>query len=108
MRDYYTIVNFEFDESKSARNKAKHGLDFFEAQKLWLDPDCLELAARTEYGEERKLLIARYRGDTWAAIFTGRKDALRIISVRPARTNEEAKYEQARTEDDTRESGSPI
>lgn len=30
-------MEFEFDERKSAANKAKHGIDFVEAQALWLD-----------------------------------------------------------------------
>jgi uncharacterized metal-binding protein YceD (DUF177 family) len=30
-------VEFEFDEPKSQENKAKHGIDFVEAQELWLD-----------------------------------------------------------------------
>ena len=97
-------MTFEFDQSKSDTNKAKHGLDFFEAQKLWQDPDCLELPARLVGDEPRTLLVARHAGDTWAAIFTERGGAIRIISVRAARTDEEAKYEQARTENDPRES----
>ena len=28
---------FEFDERKSRLNKLKHGIDFVEAQALWLD-----------------------------------------------------------------------
>jgi uncharacterized DUF497 family protein len=28
-------VQFEFDPQKSGRNKAKHGIDFVEAQALW-------------------------------------------------------------------------
>jgi uncharacterized DUF497 family protein len=30
-------VEFEFDERKSGANLAKHGIDFVEAQALWLD-----------------------------------------------------------------------
>jgi hypothetical protein len=30
-------MQFEFDEAKSQGNKAKHGIDFIEAQALWLD-----------------------------------------------------------------------
>jgi hypothetical protein len=30
-------MKFEFDPNKSASNKIKHGIDFEEAQKLWLD-----------------------------------------------------------------------
>jgi uncharacterized DUF497 family protein len=30
-------MNFEYDENKSQFNKAKHGIDFEEAQKLFFD-----------------------------------------------------------------------
>ena len=101
MRYFYTIMVFEFHEPKSAANKVKHGLDFFEAQKLWQDVDAVELPARSD-GEERKILIAKKAGKVWAAVFTEREGRVRIISVRPARTKEEAIYEQ--TEDDSAES----
>jgi len=32
-------MEFEFDTKKSASNKQKHGLDFYEARVLWDDPD---------------------------------------------------------------------
>jgi uncharacterized DUF497 family protein len=92
---------YEFDEAKSVANLAKHGLDFSEAQKLWQDADAVELPARSD-GEERKMLIAKSAGKIWSAIFTERENRIRIISVRRARTNEEALYEQ--TEDQYGES----
>jgi uncharacterized DUF497 family protein len=92
---------YEFDEAKSAANRAKHGLDFSEAQKLWQDVDAVELPARSE-AEPRKMLVARLKGKVWSAIFTEREDRIRIISVRRARTSEEAIYEQ--TEDQQPES----
>jgi uncharacterized DUF497 family protein len=92
---------YEFDEAKSAANKAKHGLDFSEAQKLWQDADAVELPARSE-AEDRKMLIAKSAGKIWSAIFMERENGIRIISVRRARTNEEALYEQ--TEDQPGES----
>ena len=36
---YYTM-HFEFDSRKSVAYKAKHGIDFREAQSLWVDPTC--------------------------------------------------------------------
>jgi uncharacterized protein len=30
-------MEFEFDKRKSNSNKKKHGIDFYEAQKLWGD-----------------------------------------------------------------------
>ncbi len=39
---------FEFDIAKSESNRAKHGLDFVEAQSLWNDPMLLEIPAKTD------------------------------------------------------------
>jgi uncharacterized DUF497 family protein len=39
-------MRFEFDSAKSAAHKGKHGIDFVEAQALWLDPDRIEVPAR--------------------------------------------------------------
>jgi len=32
---------FEYDPPKSEANQAKHGIDFFDAQALWNDPNLL-------------------------------------------------------------------
>ncbi|MFQ6759336.1 MAG: BrnT family toxin [Deltaproteobacteria bacterium] len=85
-------MKFEFDEKKSSVNKEKHGLDFFEAQALWYDPDVLEIPAKTT-DEPRFLLIGRIEGKYWSAVITYRKDTIRIISVRRARVEEVALYE---------------
>jgi hypothetical protein len=34
-------MRFEYDRVKSLSNKAKHGVDFDEAQQLWSDPNCV-------------------------------------------------------------------
>ena len=49
-------MEFEFDPEKSAGNKAKHGIDFQEAQSLWKDPDLLEIPVKTS-DEERFLVV---------------------------------------------------
>ncbi len=41
-------MDFGFDEAKSQSNKAKHGIDFVEAQVLWTDAGLIEIQARTE------------------------------------------------------------
>nr|WP_209019425.1 BrnT family toxin [Chlorobaculum sp. 24CR] len=38
---------FDFDPEKSSTNKHKHGIDFIEAQELWLDDDLIQVPART-------------------------------------------------------------
>ncbi|CAG1013155.1 MAG: BrnT family toxin [Gammaproteobacteria bacterium] len=83
---------FEFDPRKSAANLAKHGIDFVEAQRLWEDPDLLEIPARTE-DEPRWLIIGRIDAKLWSAVVTSRGDAIRLISVRRSRDDEVALYE---------------
>ena len=82
---------FEFDSEKSAANKAKHGIDFIEAQEIWTDSDRLEIPARS-VDEPRHQVIGRIGEKTWSAFITYRNDKIRIISVRRARTDEEARY----------------
>jgi uncharacterized protein len=82
---------FEFDPAKSAANKAKHGIDFVEAQRMWSDVDRLEIPARNR-GEPRYQVLARIGDNTWSAFITYRNEKIRIISVRRARADEEARY----------------
>jgi hypothetical protein len=85
-------MTFEFDPRKSESNLAKHGIDFVEAQRLWEDPDLLEIPARTE-DEPRWLIIGRISIRHWSAVATSRGDVIRIISVRRSRDEEVALYE---------------
>lgn len=87
-------MRFEFDRTKSAANKAKHGIDFVEAQALWADPMVIEAPARTE-DEPRYLAVGRIDGRHWSAVFTRRGEATRLISVRRARSKEIEHYESA-------------
>ena len=87
----YTM-EFEFDPGKSALNKKKHGIDFAEAQALWLDDDRVEIPART-VDELRVLVIGRIRGRHWSAVITPRHTRIRIISVRKSRMEEVKIYE---------------
>jgi uncharacterized DUF497 family protein len=41
-------MEFEFDPRKSQLNQEKHGIDFWEAQQLWVDVNRIEVPARTE------------------------------------------------------------
>lgn len=86
------MFKFEFDEAKSKANVAKHGIEFTQAQRLWDNPDLLEIPAKTE-DEPRFLVIGRIEGMHWSAVITYRRDSIRIISVRRSRTEEVALYE---------------
>lgn len=85
-------MTFEFDPAKSASNKAKRGIDFVEAQALWLDDGRME-APVVSAGEPRFLVIGRLDGKCWTAVCTLRERAVRIISVRRSRKTEVMVYE---------------
>jgi uncharacterized protein len=88
-------VEFEFDDSKSQSNLAKHGINFLDAQQLWADPDRVEIPARLE-DEPRLLVIGAIAQKCWSAIITYRENKIRIISVRRSRKEEVAIYESNR------------
>ena len=83
---------FEFDPIKSAANKAKQGIDFVEAQALWLDERRLDVPALIT-DEPRFLILAMIGSKHWTAVYTYRGDAVRSISVRRARQKEIEHYE---------------
>jgi uncharacterized DUF497 family protein len=101
MYTFHTIIGlfpeswtrFEFDEAKSKSNKAKHGIDFVEAQELWLDDLLVEIPART-LDEPRFVVVGKIGEKHWSAVITYRGDAIRLISVRRARDEEVALYER--------------
>jgi uncharacterized protein len=86
------VYFFEFDAAKSESNRAKHGIDFVEAQALWNDPMLLEIPAKTD-DEPRYLAIGLIDGKYWSAVMTYCGANVRLISVRRARTEEVAIYE---------------
>ena len=87
-------MEFEFDPKKSRANKAKHGVDFQEAQALWNDPQRIEIPARTE-DEPRFLIIGMMEGQHWSAVITYRQHRIRMVSVRRSRPEEVEIYESS-------------
>lgn len=83
---------FEFDPQKSLANLEKHGIDFVDAQRLWTDPDLVEIQARS-MDEPRSLVIGSMEGKIWSAVITRRGEVIRLISVRRSRKTEVAIYE---------------
>jgi uncharacterized DUF497 family protein len=86
------MFSFEFDEAKSQSNLSKHGIDFVEAQLLWLDFDLLEIPAKT-VDEPRSLTTGKIGDKHWSAVVTYRNENIRIISVRRSRNEEIKLYE---------------
>ena len=85
---------FEFDSNKSDKNKEKHRIDFYEAQRIWDDDNAIVIPAKNIEGERRYTLIGKLKGKCWICIFTIKNLACRIISVRRCRKNEEVIYEE--------------
>lgn len=83
---------FEFDPEKSNSNKQKHGIDFYEAQKLWDDPDFIEIPVKSS-DEPRFLAIGKISEKHWSGVITYRTEKIRIISVRQSRKEEIEIYE---------------
>ena len=84
--------SFEYDNNKSTSNLSKHGIDFVTAQKLWLDPELVEIQAKSR-DEPRFIVIARIAKKHWSAVITHRANTIRIISVRRSRKTEVELYE---------------
>lgn len=87
-------MEFEFDLKKSESNKQKHGIDFYEAQGLWDDPDFIEIPVKPS-DELRFLVIGRISGKHWSGVITYRSGRIRIISVRRSRKEEVEIYESS-------------
>jgi uncharacterized protein len=85
-------MEFDFDPTKSAANKQKHGIDFDEAVALWNDENRIEIPART-IDEPRFLVIGQIAGKHWSAVITYRDERTRMISVRRSRPEEVELYE---------------
>jgi hypothetical protein len=85
-------MEFAFDERKSKTTKAKHGIDFVEAQTLWQDVSRVEVPARTK-DEPRLMAIGKIGQKHWTIVFTHRGSKTRIISARRSRIEEVRMYE---------------
>lgn len=88
-------VEYEWDEGKRLRNRAKHGIDFakveqFEWESVVRFPD-----TRKPYGEPRWLALGSIGARVHVLIYTERLGRVRVISLRKANNKETASYEQA-------------
>ncbi len=85
-------MKFEYDPDKSRSNKAKHGIDFDEIQRLWNDSAFLEIPAKN-LDEPRYLVIGKIEKKHWSVVVTYRNENVRLISARRAREEEVKIYE---------------
>ena len=86
-------MDFEWDENKNKINKAKHGISFETAARVFLDENRVEIfdAKNSKENEDRFITIGK-AGKILFVVFTEREDRTRIISARLAEKKEKEAY----------------
>jgi hypothetical protein len=89
-------LNFGWNSEKAARNLAKHGVSFQEAETVFGDPlGRIVTDPRHSQEEERYVLLGlSHRRRLLAVMFTERAEQVRIISARQATRRERRDYEE--------------
>jgi uncharacterized DUF497 family protein len=88
-------MDFEWDEAKARSNLAKHGIDFEDAARVFLDPRLRQAEdLRRNYGERRWIAVGMVDESMMSVVFTWRGGACRIISARRATRAERREYGQ--------------
>jgi len=86
---------FEWDENKRTKYLEKHGLDFHDAQELWLTAGLVKEDIRSNYGEQRFVIYGLLKNRVGTCAFTMRNEnTIRIISFRKANQREKDAYEK--------------
>lgn len=86
---------YEWDERKRTANLEKHGLDFTRADLVF--ESGLKVTVVSEKGGEEPQFVdyAEFEGVLVALVYTLRNDAVRLISLRPAKRKERRAYDAA-------------
>jgi uncharacterized protein len=92
-------MEFEWDEAKRDSNLIKHGVDFPLAEMLF-DGRPVLTAPSLQTSEERFITTGEIDGRYFTVVWTWRGEAIRLISVRRARDEEEARHRAAHGERD--------
>jgi uncharacterized DUF497 family protein len=89
-------MEFEWDPAKDSVNRAKHGISFEEASRLFGDDnDVLEIYDdEHSIDEDRFIAIGRLEGDVIVVIYSEQDETtIRLISARKATPAENARFE---------------
>ena len=90
-------MDFEWDPSKAAVNRKKHGVDFADAALVLYDDFALTMPDARECGEERFATMGMDPcGRLLVVVYAWRDDRIRIISARSATRAERRRYESMR------------
>jgi uncharacterized protein len=88
-------LTFDWDPSKAAANRRKHGISFEEATAVFDDPIVL-LLADLEHGEPRIIAIGASNRERVLFVVSVEidEDVMRIVSARKATRSERRSYEE--------------
>lgn len=85
-------MDFEWDNEKNNTNVVKHGIDFEFAKEIFSGIWLLKPDDRRNYGENRFIALGMLEEFVLLAVYTIRKQKIRLISVRRANTEERRIY----------------
>lgn len=85
---YIVFVDIEFDIAKNEANRARHGVDLEMAFLLFENFHSVLTDDRFDYGEIRKIAYGYIFDREYVCVFTERKNARRIVSLRKANRRE--------------------
>lgn len=83
---------FDWDETKAAANRAKHGVPFERVVGFRFDTALIQVDGRRQYGEIREVAFGLIEGILHQVVFTRRLDEMRVISLRRASRRERIQY----------------
>ncbi len=89
-------MDFEWDDAKGEANLEKHGVDFKDGARVFLDRHRIErLDTQHYYAEDRYQTIGMVDGRVLFVVYTERGTTVRLISARRAIRRERTAYEDA-------------
>ena len=91
---YIKSMVIEFDTLKREKTLLERGLDFADSDKIFQGVHFIALDDRMDYGEERFITVGLLDSRIVVIVWTPRKDARRIISMRYANDREISRYKK--------------
>ena len=85
-------MRFDWDPAKDRENRRKHGFSLAAGRAVFRDPHRLVEIDDRDSGEERWVAIGMVGPVIAYVVFTDRGDVRRLISVRKATGDEQARY----------------
>ena len=87
-RIYTSPIRFTWKEAKRLRNLRIHGLDFWDAKKVFAGPTLTSVDERFIYYEQRFVTLGLLDGMPVAIAHTETEEAIHVISFRKATRHE--------------------